>query len=305
MNILVIGASGFVGKHVARALLAEGHAVRCLARTAARVQELADAGGEVVTGDISNAASMQRALAGMDAVYISIHTLSPQPASASGQGFVDVELNGLQNIVAVCLANGVRRLIYVTFLGVAPDSPSAWVRGRWQAEQLLLGSGLDVTILRPGQIVGVGGQGFDIMVGQARKSVAVMLGSGQQKWRNIALADLVYYLVGVLGDPRSYGHAYDVGCDDILTNDQMVDVTADLLGRRPPRKLHLSPALLGTFAPLIERLAKLPAGAISGFADSMGSDAIGDPLPLRALLPRPPLSYRDAVERALQTKPQA
>ena len=305
MNILVIGASGFVGKPLARALLSDGHAVRCLARTPARVQELADAGGEVAVGDISEAASMQRALAGMDAVYISIHTLSPQPASTAGQGFVDVELTGLQNIVAACRANGVRRLIYVTFLGVAPDSPSAWVRGRWQAEQLLLGSSLDVTILRPGQIVGVGGQGFDMMVGQAKKSVAVMLGSGQQKWRNIALSDLVYSLVGVLGDPRSYGHAYDVGCDAILTNDQMVDITADLLGRRPPRKLHLSPKLLSTFAPLIERLAKLPAGAISGFADSMGSDAVGDPLPLRALLPRPPLSYRDAVARALQSKPQA
>lgn len=305
MNILVIGASGFVGRKVARALLSEGHRVRCLARTAARVQELADAGGEVVTGDISDAASLQRALTGMDAVYICVHTLSPQPAGASGQGFVEVEISGLQNIVAACQANGVRRLIYVTFLGVAPDSPSAWVRGRWKAEQLLLGSGLDVTILRPGQIVGVGGQGFDMMVGQAKKSVAVMLGSGQQKWRNIALADLVYYLVGVLDDPRSYGHAYDVGCDDILTNDQMVDIAASLLGHRPPRKLHLSPALLSTFAPLIERLAKLPAGAMSGFADSMGSDAIGDPLPLRALLPRPPLSYRDAVERALPAKPQA
>lgn len=299
MKILVIGASGFVGRPVALALLAGGYEVRCQARSPAKVQDLAQAGCEIVQGDISDLASMQDALKSVDAAYISIHTLSPQPGSAAGQGFMDVERAGLENIVAACRANSVRCLIYVTFLGISPDSPSAWVRGRWDAEQFLLSSGLDVTCIRPAQIVGVGGQGFNMMVANAGKSVALTMAPARQRMRNIALDDLVYYLVGVLDDPRAYGQCYDVGCDDVLTNDQMMDIAADVLGRKHPAKLHIPPALLSALSPLIERLSKLPDGAIKGIADSLGTDSVGDPAPIRRILPRPPVPYRQAVEQAL------
>ena len=300
-KVLVIGASGFVGRRLARALLQDGHAVRCLARTPAKVADLAAAGCEVVQGDMCDADAVLRALDSMDAVYVAVHTLSPQPASAPDQGFMDVETAGLRNIAAACLATGARRLIYLTSLGTDASSPYVWLRERGKAEQFVLESGLDATVIQPGQIVGVGGHGFNMMVSQARSAVAVMMGNGRQKWRNIALDDLVYYLVGVLDDPRTHGQRYDVGCDAILTNDQMVNVAADALGRRHPVKLHIPMALTASLAPLIERLAKLPKGAMSSFVEGMKDDAIGDPMPIRRILPRQPLSYRDAVERALNS----
>ena len=299
-KILVIGASGFVGGHLARALLADGYEVRCLARNLAKVEDLAALGCEVVQGDISDLASLQLALDSVEAVYISIHTLSPQHANTKGQGFMDVELNGLRNIVAACQTHGVRRLIYLTSLGTGPKTRSEWTRERWKAEQFLLQSGLDVTVIQPGQIVGVGGTGFDMMVSGAKKSVTLMLANGKQKWRNIAVDDLVYYLVGVLNDSRSFGQCYEVGCDNILSNDQMVDVAAEVLGRPHPRKIHVPRRLLRSLAPLIERLSKLPKGSIKGLMDSMTTDAVGDPTPIRAILPRPPLPYREAVERAIK-----
>jgi uncharacterized protein YbjT (DUF2867 family) len=61
----MIGAPGFVGIHVAKALLAQGSMVRCLARDPARIQDLMIAGCEVVQGDISNLASIQRAMESM------------------------------------------------------------------------------------------------------------------------------------------------------------------------------------------------------------------------------------------------
>jgi len=299
-TVLVIGASGFVGRRTAQALLAGGHAVRCLARDPAKVQDLATLGCEVVKGDISDLASMQRALDSVQAVYISIHTLSPQPASAADQRFMAVERDGLQNIVTACEAHGVRRLIYVTSLGIAADAASEWLRERWRAEQFLLKSGLDVTVIRPGMIVGAAGRGFGMVASGAKKPVAVGLG-GRQKMRSIAVDDLIYYLVSVLSDPRAYGQCYDVGSDDVLTNSEMIDATAEILGRRPPLKLQIPRALLGALAPLIERMGKLPKGAMRGLLDSVAADASGDPLPIRALLPRPLLSYRQAAEQALTT----
>ena len=119
---------------------------------------------------------------------------------------MDVEISGLQNIVDGCRTAGVRRLIHVTSIGIAPDAPSAWLRGRAQTEQLLFPSGLDVSVIRPGMIVGRGGTGFDAIIRGARGPAAIVLGSGQQKFRTIAVDDLVHYLADVLDDPRSFGH---------------------------------------------------------------------------------------------------
>ena len=300
-TVLVIGASGFVGGHLTKALLAEGNAVRCLTRDPARVQDLAALGCEIVQGDVSEPASLTLALNGIQAVYVSIHTLSPQPASPSGKRFMAVEREGLQNIVAACLARGVRRLIYVTSLGITADSPSEWLRERWKVEQFLLSSALDVTILHPGMIVGTGGRGFEMMASQAKKSVAVSL-SGQQAMRSIAIGDLVHYLTSILDDPRTYGQRYDVGNDDVLTNDQMTDILADILGRRPPRKIQIPQALLKALAPVLERAGKLPAGAMRGMLDSLEADGSGNPKPIRALLPRTLLSFRQAADSALVTR---
>lgn len=298
-TVLVIGASGFVGRHLARLLLAEGRTVRCMARDSSRVQDLADAGGEVVQGDMLDSASLARALESGQAVYVCIHTLSPQGAESAGQDFMDVEKSGLRNIVSACRTAGVRRLIYVTSIGIAPDAPSAWVRGRSQIEQLLFSSGLDVSVIRPGMIVGRGGTSFDAITRGAQRPAAVVLGSGRQLFRTIAIEDLAYYLVGVLDDPRSFGQFYDVGSDDVLTTGQMIDVAAERLGRRHPVKIHVPSGLLGLAAPLIERMTKMPRGAMKGLVDSLQVDMTGDPTPIRTILDRSPQTYRQALERAL------
>lgn len=298
-TILVIGASGFIGRRLTMALLAEGNAIRCLARDPARLQDLAAAGCEIVQGDVADLSSMQRAMESIQAVYVAIHTLSPQPGGGSGARFMDVEKTGLQNVVATCRSRGVQRVVYVTSLGTAPDAPSEWLRERWQTEQLLLDSGLDTTVIRPGFVVGVGGRGFDTMVGNAKRRIATTMGGDRPRMRAIAVDDLIYYLGGVLDDPRAYRQRYDVGNDDVLSVTQVVDGIADILGRRRPFKVQIPPALLGALAPLVERMGKLPTGAMKGLADSMKVDMIGDPMPIRAILPRPLLSFREAVARAV------
>ena len=298
-KILVIGASGFVGGRLAQALLAEGYAVRCVARDPAKVEALAAAGAEIVQGDIGDLASLQRAVDGVEAVYISIHTIARQAHGAPGAGFMDIEIAGLENLLTACRAHGVRRLIYVTFLGADPNSPSLWVRERWRAEQLLLASGLDATIIRPGQIVGRGGQGFNMMVRQSRQRIAIVMSGGRSRMRNIAVGDLLYYLMGVLEEPRAYGQAIDVGNDEVLTNNQMTDIIAEAQGCRPPLKMGAPLGLIKLFAGLIEGRAGMQKGALKGALSGLGLDAIGDPLPIRAILPRPLLTYREAVKRAL------
>lgn len=298
-KVLVIGASGFIGKQLTQALLAQGYEIRCLARNPARVQDLATAGCEVIQGDISDLPLVQSAVDSVEAVYISIHTLSPQASNGASPRFMEVEKNGVQNVITACHSCGVHRMIYVTSLGISLDEPSEWLRERWHTEQLLLDSGLDATVIRPGYVVGEGGRGFDMVVSNARRRIAISLSGDCPKMRTIAVNDLVYYLVGVLNEPRSYGQRLDVGNDDVLSMNQLIDITSDVLGRTHPIKLQIPSALLGALAPLIERIIELPSGAMKGLADSLEVDMIGDPIQIRTILPRPLLSFRQAVKRAL------
>lgn len=298
-KLLVIGASGFVGGYLARELLAQGYAVRCIARRPEAISALALAGAEVVKGDISDPASLTLALDGCAGVYVSIHTLSPQKSGAGG--FMDIEKQGIANLVAACKAQNVRRLIQITSLGVAHDAPSVWTRERWRIEQDLLASGLDVTFIHPGMIVGIGGRGFGMTVAQAKSRVALVIGNGRGRMRGIAVSDLVYYLIGVLDEPRTFGQAYDVGNDEVPSSNEMIDMVAGVLGKTPPPKIHIPRALLRAAVPLLERMLKTPPGALKDIIGSLGADGIGDPMPIRSLLPRKLLTFREAVAKALNT----
>ncbi|MEO7215686.1 SDR family NAD(P)-dependent oxidoreductase [Mucilaginibacter sp.] len=299
-RILVIGASGFIGGYLTNQLLSEGYTVRCLARSPDKLEELAKLGCEIVKGDLTDPASVQHALKSIDAVYISIHTLAPQHKDTSKLGFMDIEMNALENIVEGCRMHGVRRLIYVTSLGVSADAKDAWTGGRWKTQQYLLNSGLDVTVIQPGMIVGIGGQGFNMVLANAQKSTAFVIGNGLNKFRSIAIDDLVYNLIGVLQERKAYGQCYEVGSDDILTGDQLIDEAADVVGHAHPKKIHIPLGLLRFSAPLIERIARSPKGAIKGALGGLGADLIGDPSAIRKLLPRKPLSYKQAVSKALE-----
>lgn len=299
-RILVIGASGFIGGYLTRQLLAEGFTVCCMVRNPDKVKELADSGCEIVKGDFTDPTSVQHALESMDAVYISIHTLAPQNKDTAKQGFMDIEMNALINIVEGCWMHGVRRLIYITALGVSADAKDAWTVGRWKTQQYLLNSGLDVTVIQPGMIVGIGGQGFNMVLANAQKNTAFVIGNGLNKFRSISIDDLVYNLIGVLQETEAYGRCYEVGSDDILTGDQLIDVAAEVVGHAHPKKFHIPLGLLRFVAPLIERIAKSPKGAIKGALGGLGEDMIGDPTSIRKLLPRKPLSYKQAVAKALE-----
>lgn len=299
-KILVIGASGFVGGYLTRQLLKEGYIVRCLARNPDKVKALADSGCEVIKGDMTDATAVQQALQSMDAVYVAIHTLAPQHAGTTGKGFMDIEMAGLQNIVAGCKMHRVNRLVYVTSLGISATAKGAWARGRWKIQQYLFNCALDVTVIQPGMIVGIGGQGFNMVLANAQKKRAFVVGNGRNRFRCIAIDDLVYNLIGVLNEPKAYGQCYEVGGDDVLTADQLIDVAAEEAGCRKPGKIHVPLALLRFAAPLIERMSKAPKGAIKGALDGFGEDLIGDPSAIRKLLPRKPLSYKQAVAQALQ-----
>lgn len=302
--IAVLGATGFIGTPLTRALAGSGEPVRALVRDERRARSLfADLAGspdrrvDLVAGDMHDPAALTALMAGARAVYVLVQTVTSAQAAGTGD-FASAERTALTKIVAAAHAAGVTRLLTVGLIGSAADAPNAWVRARAENEALLLASGLNVTVLRAGLVAGVGSVGFDSLLTAAAKSHPTIRGTGRQRWSYIAVDDLVHYLVTALDELTTYDRAFDVGSTAAPTYRELLARTAALLGRPEPRVVPIPLALLRTLAPLVERLKHLPPGGITAALGHLADDLVGDPTAIRTVLPGPLLDWDAAVRRA-------
>jgi len=174
MRVLVTGGTGFLGAWVARELASRGHAVRVLVRPESRLDNLRDVPAEHVLGDITDLASVVRAVAGCNAV---VHAAGLARLRAGDRGhLMAVNQGGTENVLGAALRAGVRRAVFVASAGalggtwkpqvmdegwrgtadtVRVDYFQSKLRGE-QAAMELARAGLPLVILRPGVILGPG-----------------------------------------------------------------------------------------------------------------------------------------------------
>ena len=305
--IAVIGGTGFVGAALTTRLIAGPEPVRALVRDEGRAR--ARLGGvadhvELVVGDMHDDAALDALLAGARAVYLLAQTVTTRQPSGSGD-FAAAERDGVVRLIAAAHRAGVGRVLTVGLIGARADAPNSWVRSRAEIEQLLLGSGLQATVLRPGLVAGAGSVGFDGVLSAAGRRSALIRGHGRQHWSYIALSDLVDYLVDALDAPGTFGQVLDVGSTEAPTYRELILRTALLLGHRPPVIHGIPLALLRIPAPLLERRGRMARGGLRAAINHLGDDLIGDPVPIAALLPRTLLSWDDAVRAALGSETAA
>src|SRR4051812_26471031 len=143
-KVLVVGATGALGRPVVRLLRERGVAVRALNRHPAQANDLAALGAEVVAGDLADPHSLARACAGATRVLAAAHGLLGR-GRARSEAVDDV---GHRSLIAARSA-GVRRFVYTSGYGVGPDHPIDFFRTKHAIEQALAASGLDAVVLRP------------------------------------------------------------------------------------------------------------------------------------------------------------
>jgi dihydroflavonol-4-reductase len=169
---LVTGGTGFVGSHVVRALLARGRSVRCLARPASRRDNLEGLPVEIAPGDLTDPASLARALSGVQTLY---HVAADYRLWARDpQELYRANVGGTENILAASAAAGVSRVVYtssVAALGLTPDgSPGSettpvareriighYKKSKYDAERVAerwAARGLPVVIVNPSTPIG-------------------------------------------------------------------------------------------------------------------------------------------------------
>ncbi len=291
-SVLVTGASGFVGSRLVPALLERGHRVRAMTRH----PETYKGEGEPVRGDVSDKASLESALAGMDAAYYLVHSLD-------SDDFEKRDAEAATSFGHAAADAGLRQIIYLGGLGNLDDNLSAHLRSRREVEKLLGLGGVPVTALRAAVVVGHGGISWEL----TRQLVDHLPAMITPKWVNtktqpIALPDVIRYLVGVLDLPEALGRAFDVGGPEVLRYVDMLRQAAKIQNGRTPPILPiplLTPRLSSLWLSLVTDVDQATA---RNLVDSMNNEVVVKDDAIAKLLPGQLMTYQDAVRLALSER---
>jgi NADH dehydrogenase len=215
MKVLVAGGSGFIGKNLCRELKSRGHSVTALSRSPGD-DKLPD-GVSKAMGDVSAYESIETHFDGQDAV-VNLVALSPLFKPSGGNRMHDVvHRQGTANVVRAAEEHGVDRLVQMSALGADPDGPTAYIRAKGRAEQLVRDSDLEYTVVRPSVVFGDGDEFVPFTRLLAPPYVTPLPSGGSTRFQPIWVGDLVPMLADALEDETHVGETYELGGPEKLT----------------------------------------------------------------------------------------
>ena len=230
MNIAITGGTGFVGRHLARALVQGGHQVVLIARGVdsrdTEIRTLDNATfAEIGT---SSAEKLAEAFAGCEAVA---HCAGINRAIGE-QTYENVHVQGTQNVVDAARAAGVKKVLLLSFLRARPQCGSPYHESKWAAEEIVRGSGLDYTVIKAGMIYGKGDHMLDHLSHTLYSlSLFPTVGIQEKPIQPVAVEDVVRILQAALTENRMSGQTVAVvGPQRMLLSDAVKQV-ARILGR--------------------------------------------------------------------------
>jgi len=213
-------------------------------------------GCELWKGDVTDAASLEGAGAGVDFAYFLVHSM------AGGAGFEERERRGARNFAQMAKREGVGRVAYLGGLG--DESTSKHLRSRHEAAGVLAAEGPPLTYFRAAMVVGAGSESYRTLRYLVRR-LPLMIAPA---WLNtdtqpIGIDDTVEYLRRAPEVPRSEGREVQIGGPDVLSYAEMLDRMAIAMGKRPRRKVPvpfitpwLSALWLGLVTPVDTNVAR-------------------------------------------------
>lgn len=227
--ILVVGATGQLGRLIAGNLLARGDQVRALLRDGSSGEGLIAAGAQPVAGDLKDPSSLRRACQGVHAVITT--------ANAVGRGGDDtvdaVDARGNIALIDAAAVAGVTRFVFTSALGAAPDHPSPLLRAKGEAEQRLRASAMAWTVLQPNAFMDtwvaaiVGGPA---LAGQP----VPLIGEGRRRHSLVAMCDVASYAVAALDHEEATDHTLYIGGPEPVSWRDVVAAFEQELGRPLP-----------------------------------------------------------------------
>lgn len=273
MKVLVTGAAGLLGSHLAELALERGYALRLFVRPGEEVSWLARAGADVCRGDLTDRASLEAAVHGVDMVLHCAARMGPWGPEAQ---YELVNVRGPKVLTEIALAAGVQRIVHVSSIDVhglvvgdevdetAPfgSEQDLYCRskkaGEVEIQRLISDRGAPVTIVRPGLIYGPRDtHSFGRFVRLVEQGKMVIIGSGKNHLPLIYVTDVAQGILLAAETDRAIGRTYLLVNDELVTQQDYFNAIAKELSVRPP-KWHVPYRLalaLGAIGELMGHLA--------------------------------------------------
>jgi NADH dehydrogenase len=274
-RVFMTGGTGFVGRAVIQALRAEGYAVRCLVRRGSERELRGLEAIERVEGNVLARETLERGMAGCDAVIHLVGIIREQPATLST--FERIHTQGTVNVLDSAAATGVRRYLHMSALGSRPNARSRYHKTKWAAEEAVRSSPIAWTIFRPSIIYGRGDEFVNMLAWmiQRYRGVVPVIGGGLQRLQPVAREHVAAGFARAVALDATVKQTYDVVGPDAVTMLRLLDLIGEALGRRRVRKVHVP---LGLVRPLTRLLHHLPGFPLTPDQLVMlEEDNVGDP----------------------------
>ena len=249
--ILVTGGTGFVGGHVVHELRGRDLPVRCLVRDLRRGARLAAWGCELVEGDVTDAESLRRAVAGVDVV---VHLVAIRQGKR--EQFRRIMVEGTRDLLAAARDTGVRRFVHMSALGTSEETKDVvpYYGAKWETEQQVHGSTLPYVIFRPSFVFGPDGGILPTFVKLARLTpVTPIIGSGSQRIQPIWAEDVAKYFAAAVERDDVAGRTFELAGPDVVSWNEFWERLKRVRSIRRP-SLHIPVGLMRINALLTERL---------------------------------------------------
>jgi uncharacterized protein YbjT (DUF2867 family) len=255
VTVLVTGGTGFVGPHIVHALRARDLPVRALVRERRRGAKLGALGVELVDGDVTDAASLRRAVAGCDTIVHLVAIITGRPAD-----FERVMAQATRDLVAAAKEEGVSRFVLMSALGVGERTKDTvpYYRAKWDMEQAVQSSGLEHVIFRPSFVFGRDGGVLPQFVRMAKYlPVTPVIGPGTQRMQPIWVDDVAEYFGEGVGLAQAANRTFEIGGPDAPTWNEFWERLKRVLGARRPT-IHVPFGVMRAQAALLEVLPNPP-----------------------------------------------
>jgi uncharacterized protein YbjT (DUF2867 family) len=255
-KILVLGGTGFVGRHVCEKLTRLSYAVTVPTRrreNAKPVQHLPRL--DVLEANINDPAVLARLVAGHDAVINLVAILHGDEAA-----FERAHVTLPRSLAQACVQTGVKRVVHVSALGAALDAPSMYQCSKAQGEAVLQAAGLDLSILRPSVIFGADDKFLNMFASLQKVFPFMPLAGSATRFQPVWVEDVAQAIVNSLSNPLQNGQGVpaitEICGPDVFTLKELVQLAARTAGinHGRGRPVLALPMALGRLQAVLMRL---------------------------------------------------